>query len=259
MTGDEQEELGVILYFIGTAASEGIPNPLCKCSTCQEARKFAFAQRKPPTLAVLLKRGGVVLFDVGSDIGEHLPGVSIRTVFLTHWHNDHTYGLYKLRWVAKKLSLYAPREGADTTILNEPRNLEIHFIKAGDTIKLPPLKITALKLNHFPETLGYLLESKKKKVAILYDTKGLPEETYELLKKKKPKVALVDATYPPGVEMPTHNNVDEAALLGLSVAEKVYLTHIAHHNLPFTKLLEYVIEKYGEKVNVAYDGMVVYV
>lgn len=249
----------MILYFIGTAASEGIPNASCKCPTCQEARKFSFAQRKPPTLAILPKRGGVILIDVGTDISEHFPGISIKAVLLTHWHNDHTYGLYKLRWIAKKLPLYAPREGADTTILNEPRNLEISFIKAWDIIKIPPLKVTALKLNHFPETLGYFLQSKRKKIAVLYDTKGLPDETFEFLKRKKPKIAIVDATYPPGVDNPTHNNVDEAAEIGLKVAEKVYLTHIAHHNLPFTKLVEYVYENYGDRVMVAYDGMVVYI
>ncbi|RLF78316.1 MBL fold metallo-hydrolase, partial [Thermococci archaeon] len=58
---------------------------------------------------------------------------------------------------------------------------------------------------------------------------------------------------------PDHNNVDEAAEIGLEVAERVYLSHISHHNLPFTKLVKYVSETYGDNVNVAYDGLVVYI
>ncbi|MDX7017975.1 carbon-phosphorus lyase, partial [Klebsiella aerogenes] len=29
------------LHFLGTAASEGIPNPFCRCEHCLKARKLA--------------------------------------------------------------------------------------------------------------------------------------------------------------------------------------------------------------------------
>lgn len=248
----------MILYFIGTAASEGIPNELCNCPACREARRFGFAKRKPPTLAVITKYKDTILIDIGTDITEYL-NAQLKAVLLTHWHNDHTYGLFKLRWVAKKLPLYAPREGADSQILKEPKNLEINFIKAGDVLKVNYLKVTALKLNHQPETIGYLIEGRRKRIAVLYDTKGLPDEAFKILKKRKPKIAILDATYPPGVDRPDHNNVDEAAEIGLQIAEKVYLSHISHQNYPFSKLLRYVNEKYGDRVNVAYDGLVVYI
>ncbi len=122
----------MLVYFIGTGGSEGIPAHLCTCPpTCSEARKFGFAQRKPSTLAVITENKRAVLFDVGTDIRDHL-NVPLEAIFLTHWHHDHIYGLYKLRWMAMETPpLYAPPSGhADALILREPKNL-----RPGGTIK----------------------------------------------------------------------------------------------------------------------------
>ncbi len=249
----------MIVYFIGTGGSEGIPAHLCTCSTCSEARKFGFAQRRPSTLAIITERGKAVLFDVGTDIRDFL-NVPLEAIFLTHWHHDHIYGLYKLRWMAMETPLYAPEGHADALILNEPKNLQPRTIRPFERVELDTLKITSLKLNHQVETLGYLIEEDGKSVAILYDTKGLPEETWEFLKAKAPlRLAVVDATYPPGFNDPYHNNVDEAAEIGIKLAERTVLSHISHKNLPFLQLTEYVRKRWGNKVLVAYDGMVFYV
>ena len=249
----------MIVYFIGTGGSEGIPAHLCTCSTCSEARKFGFAQRRPSTLAIITERGKAVLFDVGTDIRDFL-NVPLEAIFLTHWHHDHIYGLYKLRWMAMETPLYAPEGHADALILNEPKNLQPRTIRPFERVELDTLKITSLKLNHQVETLGYLIEEDGKSVAILYDTKGLPEETWEFLKAKAPlRLAVVDATYPPGFNDPYHNNVDEAAEIGIKLAERTALSHISHKNLPFLQLVEYVRKRWGNKVLVAYDGMVFYV
>ncbi|HDZ35767.1 MAG TPA: MBL fold metallo-hydrolase [Thermococcus sp.] len=249
----------MIVYFIGTGGSEGTPAHLCTCQTCTEARKFGFAQRRPSTVAVITENKRAVLFDVGTDIRDAL-NVPLEAIFLTHWHHDHIYGLYKLRWMALETPLYAPEGQADALILNEPKNLRPRTIKPGDTVEIDTLKITALRLNHQIETLGYLIEEDGKSVALLYDTKGLPEETWEFLEEKAPlRLTIVDATYPPGVNDPYHNNVDEAAEMGLKLAERTALSHISHKNLPFLQLTEYVRKKWANKVLVAYDGMVFYV
>ena len=248
----------MIVYFIGTGGSEGIPAHLCTCETCEEARKLGFAQRKPSTLAIISKNKKAILIDVGTDIRDLLH-VPLEGILLTHWHHDHIYGLYKLRWIAKKTRLYGPKGDADWLMIHDHKNIQVEFIKAGDVLKIDSLKITALKLNHQVETLGYLIEEDNKSVAILYDTKGLPEETFKLLEKKKLRLAIVDATYAPGVDDPYHNNVDEGAETGLQLAERTMLSHISHKNLSFLKLDEYVRKKYNGKVLVAYDGMLFYV
>lgn len=248
----------MIIYFIGTGGSEGIPAHLCTCKTCEEARRLGFAQRKPSTLAVITKNNEAILIDVGTDIRDLLH-VPLKAILLTHWHHDHIYGLYKLRWMAQKTELYAPEGQADALILNDPKNLKPKIINAGDVLKIDSLRITALKLNHEIETVGFLIEEDGERFALLYDTKGIPPETLDILKKKPPRVAVVDATYAPGVDDPHHNNVDEGAKIGLEVAEKVYLSHISHKNLPFLQLLSYVKGKYGDTVRVAYDGLIVHI
>jgi len=249
----------MLVYFIGTGGSEGIPAHLCTCSTCNEARRLAFAQRRPSTLAVITENKKAVLFDVGTDIRDFL-NVPLEAIFLTHWHHDHIYGLYKLRWMARETNLYAPKGEADALILRDPKNLRPRTLKPFEAVKLDTLKITALRLNHGVETLGYLVEEDGRSVALLYDTKGLPADTEELLRSRRPlRLAIVDSTYPPGVDDPYHNNVDEAAEIGLGTAERTVLTHISHKNLPFLELTEYVRRKWENGVLVAYDGMVFYV
>ncbi|WP_461865351.1 MBL fold metallo-hydrolase [Thermococcus sp.] len=248
----------MLVYFIGTGGSEGIPAHLCTCPTCSEARRFGFAQRLPSTLAIITENRKAVLFDVGTDIRDYL-NVPLEAIFLTHWHHDHIYGLYKLRWMALETRLYAPRGHADALILQDPKNLRPITIRAGDIVKVDSLKITALPLNHEIETLGYLIEENGKSIALLYDTKGLPEETFEFLKRRNLRLAIVDATYPPGMNDPYHNNVDEGAEIGLKLAERTVLSHISHKNLPFLELVKYVRDKWNNKVLVAYDGMVFYV
>ncbi len=249
----------MLVYFIGTGGSEGIPAHLCTCPTCSEARRFAFAQRRPSTLAVVTDNKKAVLFDVGTDIRDPL-NVPLEAIFLTHWHNDHIYGLYKLRWMARETALYAPEGHADALILKDPKNLRPRTMRRGDAITVDTLRITALKLNHQVETLGYLIEEDGKEVALLYDTKDLPKETWEfLMGRERLRLAVVDATYPPGFDDPYHNDVDEAAEIGLRLAERTVLSHISHKNLPFLELTEYVRRKWENRVLVAYDGMVFYV
>ncbi len=248
----------MIAYFIGTGGSEGIPAHLCTCKTCNEARKLGFAQRLPSTLAIITENQRAVLFDVGTDIRNFL-NVPLEAIFLTHWHHDHIYGLYKLRWMALETRLYAPQGHADALILQDPKNLRPTTIESGRTIKVDSLKITALALNHEIETLGYVIEENGKSIALLYDTKGLPKETMKFLERRHLRLAIVDATYPPGTDDPYHNNVDEGAEIGLKLAERTVLSHISHKNLPFLELVKYVRDRWNNRVLVAYDGMVFYV
>lgn len=125
-------------------------------------------------------------------------------------------------------------------MIHDPKNIDVNFIKAGDILNLnvDSLKITALKLKHQIETLGYLIEEDNKAIALLYDSKGLPGETFEFLKKKHLRLA-------PDVDDPYQSNIDESARIGIKLADRVLISHISHKNLPFLRLAEYVRKNYG--------------
>lgn len=243
------------IRFLGTGGSEGIPCLRCSCLHCEEARKTPHF-RRAPTSVLIKEKNEALLIDAGFDPGFLLEKVSLQGILLTHWHADHWAALPRLSWAARPLPFLCP----------EPEKTP-SFIKRG----LVPLKkapfdpenwgifqIYPLPLKHSVLTWGYLIKTKNStdSVAILWDTKGLPSETLYFLRAQRPKLAIVDATYPPNKEAQNHNNVLEAANLGLAVAEEVYLTHFSHQNWPPLLLEEYLSSRFGnDPVALAFDGL----
>jgi len=245
----------ITVVMIGTGGSEGIPVPGCACPVCSEARQYRFLRRSTASL-LITNYSTNILVDMSLEASNYVEELYVDAVLVTHWHHDHIAGLYKFRWSEAPVDLYAPRGDADPEIVHYPRSLRIHFVKPFEELYVGDFKVTPLRLNHTVETLGYLIELGKSTVAVLYDTKGLPSETLEFLKKRRVALALVDATYGPGYEGEKHNNVDEAVEVGESIgAEEIVLTHISHHNLPYSKLVKHVRERW-RNVYVSHDGMV---
>ena len=61
------------------------------------------------------------------------------------------------------------------------------------------------------------------------DTLGLPEKTEDFLKRVKPKVLVLDCSYPPTAKPRNHNSLTEAlAIIKTLQPKKAYLTHIGH-------------------------------
>ncbi|MHC1636967.1 MAG: MBL fold metallo-hydrolase [Candidatus Nezhaarchaeales archaeon] len=241
-----------ILTLLGTGASEGIPALNCRCKSCQEARVMPSARRMPTSILVLSKIN--YLIDAGFDVMDRLGDFDISFVLLTHWHPDHSAGLFRLRWSVKPVTVYAPEGGLNSEIKREPRNLQIKFIKPYQEFKIEDIKITAIPLSHNIESLGYLIDDGGSRIAILFDGKGLAEREIEIVRNMEVNLALIDATYAPNSYSLYHNNVDEALDIGYKIkAERIVLTHIAHHNMPFTELTSY-IRKFRDAL-LAYDNM----
>lgn len=80
------------MLFLGTGASEMIPNPMCGCHVCRRALRSSDPREKRCRSAVLLDRE--TLIDCGPDVisscvryGASLE--DLKRVFLTHSHSDH--------------------------------------------------------------------------------------------------------------------------------------------------------------------------
>ena len=254
--GDFAREESLRLHFLGTGGSEGIPCLSCSCGHCEIARQNPSLRRYPTSLLLLNEENEGLLVDAGTDVNRHLEDVRLQGVALTHWHADHWTGLPRLSWTPRPLPLMCP----------EPERAG-EFLKKGlvplrkepfSEERWGPFRLWSLPLRHSVPTWGYLVEDDTSghSVALLWDTKGLPAESLRFLQDRRPSLAVVDATYPPGTEARNHNNVGEAVELGLQVAREVFLTHFSHQNWPPFRLEDFLALRYpSEAVALAYDGL----
>jgi len=243
-----------LLVVLGSGAAEGVPALNCKCKSCQEAKAMPIARRMPTSIFVASKVNFLV--DAGFDVIYKMGDVDVDFILLTHWHPDHYAGLFRLRWSPKPVSLYAPRGGLADWIATELKNLRLRYVAPYETFEHGGIKITPVPLNHKVETLGYLVDDGEARIAFLFDGKGLASKDCDLVRGFGAHVALVDATEHPSSQNSNHNNVNEAVELGYNVAaDRIVLTHIAHHNMPLAELAAYV--KRFERVSLAHDDMVI--
>jgi len=243
------------ILFLGTDGSEGIPVYGCDCPSCTLARRDPRYARTPTSILVTAGEDAL-LVDVGTmRPAQHLamnPHLRLHAVLLTHWHHDHYAGLYSLRWSKRPFQLLAP-PGGDPEITGKPIGISrILALQPFQQLALGPFTVETIPLRHTVPTLGYLITLPGgRRMLTLFDTKLLDDEAIDHVRGKA-DVAIVDATYAPGVARDDHNNVDEAITLGKSVeASQTILTHIAHHNLPPT-LLEAYAAKRGARL--AYEN-----
>ena len=226
----------MIGYAIGTGASEP---PV--------SINFPFEHRKQSSYLYIDSHGEYVIIDFGTDPFQYTRKHSLAS-FITHWHSDHTAGLYSARWYEKAYRLYSPLEGE--WITNEPKNTLPIFPEPFKTIKFKNFKVTPLPLNHGIETYGYFIEADDQKIAHLTDTKGLPADTLEYLLENPPDKIVLDATFLTlkccgkkyGLDKGDgHNNTNDILRVHDNFpGSEIYLTHLPPYAPPtwiITKIL----------------------
>ena len=147
------------LQFLGTGGSQPIPLPTCDCELCREARR----ENAPYT------RYGysIYLHDIAGliDASEFAPinlsrwGIPrVESLFLTHWHADHSYGV-------RALGMRDPPERDGETFLDAKRRTA------------PTLVTTRAVYDRACESLG-LLEQYVEQLEIV-DCHFVDEEPFE--------------------------------------------------------------------------------
>ena len=109
------------MLFLGTGASEMIPNPMCGCDVCRRALRSSDPREKRCRSALLLDEENLI--DCGPDVISACArfGASLehlKHVFLTHSHSDHfsTLTLENLQMCiteAPKLDIYLSKAAWD--------------------------------------------------------------------------------------------------------------------------------------------------
>ena len=222
------------LTFIGTGDCAGVPVYNCTCPICAESRTNP-QKRRSSCCAYLTTETTRLLIDAGApDLGDRFSRNAIDLILLSHYHIDHVYGLFPMRWGSscKPIPVYGPdypKGCAD--LLQHPGIFDFsHTLQPFISQQLADIEITPLPLNPSKPSLGYALKYGNSRLAWLSDTSGLPGDTINFLKKWIPSTMVLDCTFPPLEHPhPNHNDIDSAIALHHAIGpESTYLTHISH-------------------------------
>jgi len=219
------------LTLLGTGNSAGMPLYGCNCERCQEVKQKPNL-RRGPACALLEVEGNKYLIDAGlMDIADKFQSGTLAGIFLTHFHADHTQGLFHLRWgIGDKIPVYCPPDSSGfADLFKHSGILDFQKQKKFVSFTLGNLKVTPLPLIHSKVTFGYLFEYHEQRIAYLTDTKGLPPKTLSWLQQQPLNVLVIDTSFSPLQESSGHNNVnDTLAIHSQLQPERTILTHISH-------------------------------
>lgn len=217
--------------LLGSGDAAGMPLYGCQCHYCKKVQGEPKRHRTPCS-AVLQIDQKKYLIDAGQvNLHQRFPAGSIDGIFLTHFHPDHVQGLFHLRWGTNlSIPVFAPPDPEGCAdLFKHPGILNFKRVNPFSSFDVAGLQVTPVPLIHSKPTVGYLFEYKKRRVAYLSDTKGLPEDTLLFLDEKSLDQMIIDCSFPPQKGSGNHNNLDDVyRIVELIKPNQVVLTHIGH-------------------------------
>ena len=264
--------------FMGTAASEGIPNPFCNCAVCTFAREHGGANVR--TRASVLVDNHMFI-DMSPEWSsqlkrEKMTAREIDAVLFTHTHPDHfNVGEFVSRAKGFAQNVDSPLHvfGNDCAIKNAFNALDglqgdrfvFHLLAPYISYTYQDYKITPTLANHAKMELcyNYLIERNGKTFFYGLDSGWLPESTFEFLTGRHIDVAVLECTYAfkEGEKTANHPNFNslfaEIALLKelgcLDDSSKVITSHVSHSSTLNHEDLCKIMDKHN--IITAFDGM----
>ncbi len=251
----------LVLTFLGTGTSQGVPMIGCDCEVCRspdprDQRLRSSVYIETPECALIV--------DTGTDFRTQALRENIRrvdAVIFTHSHTDHIMGFDDLRRFAYARG-YMPVYASAATMRDLERVYEFAFkglnpfpgyLKPQPHVIEGPFElcgttITPLPVPHGHTVVnGYLFgRDGRKLVAYLSDCSDVPDPIVDLI--QGVEVLIIDALREK--PHPTHLTIDQA--LGFSRRirpNETYFTHIAH------ELSQSAEERLPAGVKIAYDGL----
>lgn len=250
----------MIVTFLGTGTSQGVPVIACKCEVCQSNDKKSNRLR---TSVLIETNDKTIVIDSGPDFRYQLLREKVEdldAVLFTHEHKDHIAGLDDIRpfnyLLGKVIDVYAT-ERVQTALKREfyyifaetkyhglPQ-IKLHTVNNGENFKIGETEIIPLEvMHHLLPITGYRIDD----FTYITDAKTIPEASFDKI--KGTKILVINALQKePHI---SHFTLDEAVTFAEKVgAETTYLTHISH-NLG----LHHVVENdLPSNIRLAYDGL----
>lgn len=266
------------LHFLGTAASEGIPNPFCRCEHCLKARKLAGKDIRTHSSAIV---DDIMLIDVSPTFSYQLmrdgmDATHFESLLFTHTHPDHfNVGELFSRMEGYGFEINHPLHifGNDRAINGcieilpgyTKERFAFHCLIPFVTVERNGYKITPLLANHAKWELCYVYHIEKDGKAIFYghDSGWFPELTWQWLENKPLDIVVFECTYGLNGKDRTDNHMSLETVFAakeklqqqgcLHQATQIVVSHISHSG----KLLHHELETVcaPHHIRVAYDGL----
>ncbi len=249
----------MIVTFLGTGTSQGVPAIGCQCEVCQSIDYRD--KRLRSSVHILLNDGYSIVVDTGPDFRQQMLRHRINkvnAVLFTHEHKDHTAGLDDIRAYN-----YLQKENipayAEQRVLDQLKN-EFSYILNNDYPGVPKVdffpidnrpftlngtNIVPIRVFHYKlPVLGFRFQD----FTYITDAKTIEEE--EIEKIKGSKVLVVNVLRKESHI--SHFTMDEALnLINEVQPEKAYFTHISHR-LGLHRQIE---KELPDNVFLAFDGL----
>ncbi len=169
------------ITFVGS--SHGVPEPNRKCAC-----------------TMIEVKGNIYFIDMGCQVIEELitrgkPIESVKAVFVTHMHGDHTNGLISFfdlcNWYFRSADplIMLPEEKGLTAMFGwieangtALRGIRTGVINEGCTYDDGTLKVTAVRTKHSEVSYSYIVEAEGKRVLFTGDLRGPDVDFPQLVK-----------------------------------------------------------------------------
>ncbi|WP_345948227.1 MBL fold metallo-hydrolase [Mucilaginibacter sp. PAMB04274] len=249
----------MIITFLGTGTSQGVPVIACECEVCTSADKH---DKRLRTSLLVEAEGKVIVIDSGPDFRYQMLRAGVKhldAVVFTHEHKDHTAGLDDIR--AFNYIQQTPMDVYAVPRVQEALKREFSYIFAEyqypgipklnlhtiglDPFKVGPLKFTPIEVMHYRlPVLGFRIAD----FTYITDAKTITEKETEKIYGSKTLVvnALQKEAHI------SHFTLDEAIAFAQKIgAETTYFTHISHRLGKYAD----VSRELPENIKLAYDGL----
>jgi len=280
------------LLVLGSASSQGIPQPLCSCRLCQLARQQnGFNRRLRSSYLVTLNSGKRILLDISPDFASQQIkfGFNFDYLFLSHRHRDHLAGLAELRvdlgafqrrrhkWerrrtflLGKTLARWLTQKHHDVYWQESLQEAYQQLTSRGffRSLILDPFQPLKLKIGATLTYLrgyhgeiysgGLLIKEGSSSLAYLGDIGYLNSKLSRFLARMNPNLVIAHTPFfgqpPEDTDSKKHLSAETIQQIP---AQKILLSHFSHRvALPHQKLVQKA-KKLDPRLIVAFDGQII--
>lgn len=283
-----------LMQFLGTAAADLLPAPLCKCPICTEARKDPSLHRY--RCSFLLDKWDLI--DCGPELGAAAMRfgadlTELKNIFITHTHSDHfctsNAGFIKMSATRNKapVEIYISGAGlsrmtrtyellteagirSDATEAFEKGYVNFHKVDPGVPFSAGGYDIIAVPTTHMvagvENAINYRFSKDGQSLLYACDTGIYLPEALEILKGSRVDKLVMEGTWGNRTDISLDSHLNAYAFTDqLDVFRKldiirddtkIYCTHINHkHNWNHTAYQAFFDSSCRFDVTVASDGL----